>query len=522
MIIFHKAYIERIFGAVYCNPCILICAMLYCKRRYSGCRRHAAAICGKYYTVDDMKVKRFKFRPVGIVVASFVIVIFVGAGLLCLPFAVKSGEPDFLTALFSATSATCVTGHTVVDIYSYFTPFGQAVMLVLIQIGGLGFITIISLFMLYVKKDVTLSDRKLALQSAGGLKMVGLKGLLKYIFIGTFSLEFLGAVLLAISTVPVYGWGSGIWQAVFTSISSFCNAGFSLTGENGGYSLAGFASDPLFMITVMALITIGGLGFYVWYDVIKNHFRPSRYSLHTKVVLIATGSILILAWAMFMLFEWNNPGTIGEMSPVDKVINSLFFAVTPRTAGHYTVDMNYFTDGSYLLSNLLMFVGGSPGSTAGGVKTTTFVVLVLTMIAACRREKQVRVFKRGIEQDDVVNAVTVSMLYVFAIVLSVFIICGVDGGTPYQSDYGAWETVIAGEAVPNVVNFKNVLFEVISAISATGLTMGITAELSVLSKVILILLMFFGRVGGYTLVLVFSETRRPPAITRMPEHIMIG
>ena len=461
-----------------------------------------------------MRVKRLKFRPVAIVVSSFVLVIFAGAGLLCLPFAVKSGEPDFLVALFTATSATCVTGHTVVDTYTYFTGFGQAIVLLLIQIGGLGFITIISLFMLYIKKDVTLSDRKLALQSAGGLKMTGLKQLLKYIFIGTFSLEFLGAVLLCISFVPVYGWGLGIWQAVFTSISSFCNAGFSLTGANGGYSLAGFASDPLLLIVVMSLITIGGLGFYVWYDVIKNRFRPSRYSLHTKVVLIATGGIIVLAWALFMAFEWNNPGTIGGMNVGDKMLNSLFFAVTPRTAGHYTVDMNYFSDGSYILSNLLMFVGGSPGSTAGGVKTTTFVVLILTMITACRRERQVRVFKRGIEQDDVINAVTVSMLYVIAILLSVFIICGIDGGKDYVSDYG--ETWVAG------INFKSVLFEVISAISATGLTMGITAELSVVSQVILILLMFFGRVGGYTLVLVFSETRRPPAITRLPEHIMIG
>ena len=461
-----------------------------------------------------MRVKRLKFRPVAIVVSSFVLVIFAGAGLLCLPFAVKSGEPDFLVALFTATSATCVTGHTVVDTYTYFTGFGQAIVLLLIQIGGLGFITIISLFMLYIKKDVTLSDRKLALQSAGGLKMTGLKQLLKYIFIGTFSLEFLGAVLLCISFVPVYGWGLGIWQAVFTSISSFCNAGFSLTGANGGYSLAGFASDPLLLIVVMSLITIGGLGFYVWYDVIKNRFRPSRYSLHTKVVLIATGGIIVLAWALFMAFEWNNPGTIGGMNVGDKMLNSLFFAVTPRTAGHYTVDMNYFSDGSYILSNLLMFVGGSPGSTAGGVKTTTFVVLILTMITACRRERQVRVFKRGIEQDDVINAVTVSMLYVIAILLSVFIICGIDGGNDYVSDYGEkWD---AG------INFKSVLFEVISAISATGLTMGITAELSVVSQVILILLMFFGRVGGYTLVLVFSETRRPPAITRLPEHIMIG
>ena len=469
-----------------------------------------------------MKIKRFKFRPIGIVALSFVLVIFAGAGLLCIPAAISSGKPDFLIALFTATSATCVTGHTIVDISVYFTGFGQAIVLILIQIGGLGFITILSLFMLYIKKDVTLSDRKLAMQSAGGLKMAGVKGLLKYIFIGTFSLLFLGAVLLCITFVPEFGWGMGIWQAVFTSVSSFCNAGFSLTGAGGHCSLDAYASDPLFMITVMALIVIGGLGFYVWYDVIKNRFHPSRYSLHTKVVLLSTGGILLAGWALFMAFEWNNAGTIGNMNAGDKMLNCLFFAITPRTAGHYTVDMGYFSDGAYLLTNILMFVGGSPGSAAGGVKTTTFVVLILTMVAACRREKQVRVLKRGIEPDDVQSAVAVTMLYTLAILASVLVICGIDGGTPYMSDYGEYYTTVDGEKVLNVINFKNVLFEVVSAISATGLTLGITAELSVFSQIILILLMFFGRVGGYTLVLMFSETRRPPAITRLPEHIMIG
>lgn len=460
--------------------------------------------------------KKFVFRPVAIIVSGFVFVILAGTALLCLPVAVRGGQPDFLTALFTATSATCVTGHSVVDIYSCFTGFGQAVILVLIQVGGLGFITIISLFMLYMKRGVTLSERKLAVQSAGGLKLAGVKGLFRCIFIGTFALEFAGAFAMCFEFVPQLGWGDGIWSAVFTSVSSFCNAGFSLTGINGGHSLDGYSSSPLILITVMALITIGGLGFFVWYDLLVCRFRFSRCSLHTKVVLISTGIIIVVAWAAFMGFEWNNASTIGGMSVGDKILNSLFFAVTPRTAGHYTVDMNYFSDGAYLLTLILMFVGGSPGSTAGGVKTTTFVVLVLTMVAACRRERQVRVFKRGIGGDDVMSAVTVTMLYVAAVAVSVFVICAADGGKGYISDYGeAWTGV-------NGIGFKNVLFEVISAVSATGLTMGITAELSVLSKVILILLMFFGRVGGYTLVLVFSEGRRPPAATRLPEHIMIG
>ena len=240
------------------------------------------------------------------------------------------------------------------------------------------------------------------------------------------------------------------------------------------------------------------------------------------MVLLSTGGILLAGWALFMAFEWNNAGTIGNMNAGDKMLNCLFFAITPRTAGHYTVDMGYFSDGAYLLTNILMFVGGSPGSAAGGVKTTTFVVLILTMVAACQREKQVRVLKRGIEPDDVQSAVAVTMLYTLAILASVLVICGIDGGTPYMSDYGEYYTTVDGEKVLNVINFKNVLFEVVSAISATGLTLGITAELSVFSQIILILLMFFGRVGGYTLVLMFSETRRPPAITRLHEHIMIG
>lgn len=223
-----------------------------------------------------------------------------------------------------------------------------------------------------------------------------------------------------------------------------------------------------------------------------------------------------------MAFEWNNDGTIGKMNAGDKVLNCLFFAVTPRTAGHYTVDMNYFSDGAYILTNVLMFVGGSPGSTAGGVKTTTFVVLVLTMVAACRRERQVRVFKRGIEGDDVISAVTVTMLYMFAIIISVLIICGVDGGTPYESDYGQLDYGYRGAGSAQRGKLQKRAVRGNFGNQRNGLTLGITAELSALSQVILILLMFFGRVGGYTLILVFSETRRPPAITRLPEHIMIG
>lgn len=455
-----------------------------------------------------MKLKKPKIRPVALVALSFVLIIGVGTGLLCLPFAVKSGSANFVTALFTATSATCVTGLTVAEIYSTFTTFGQAVILVLIQIGGLGFITFISLLLLFVKKNVTLSDKKLIMQSAGGLQRTGLKPLLKCIFIGTFIFEFLGAALLCISFVPAAGWGNGIWFSVFTSISSFCNAGFALTDALGQQSLCGFASDPLVLLVVSALIVIGGSGFFVWYDVVEHKHHISRYSLHAKIALSTTGILILGGWVLFMLFEWNNSATVGDMGVIDKIVNCLFMAITPRTAGFNSVNLNGLSDGGYLLTVVLMFIGGGSGSTAGGIKVTTLAVLVLTMIASSRRNKQVSVFKRSIEPSDIYSAIAIAVIYMLAAIVSVLLICGVDGGR------------VAADGT--AIDIKSILFEVVSAISATGLSMGITSSLTLFSKLMLIVLMYFGRIGGYALILIFSENRRPPAVTRLSEHIMVG
>ena len=448
-----------------------------------------------------MKVKRFKFRPIGIVVASFVIVIFVGAGLLCLPFAVRSGKPDFLIALFSATSATCVTGHTVIDPYTYFTGFGQAVMLLLIQIGGLGFITIISPFMLYIKKDVTLSDRKLAMQSAGGLKMAGVKGLLKYIFIGTFALEFLGAVLLAISFVPRYGWGLGIWQAVFTSISSFCNAGFAITDANGTVSLCAFVGDPVISLTVVLLIIIGGIGFFVWGDIVKNGIHVMKYTLHTKIVLTATAVLVFGGWLLFALIEWNNPLTIGNENVGTKLLATLFMSVTPRTAGFNSINYADMSGAGILLSDILMFVGGSPGSTAGGVKTTTMVVFVLSAISVARRRDEIHLYKRRLEKDAAIQSCAVICLYLFLTVASCIIILAAEG---------------------DAFTLEEVSFEVLSAVNTVGLSMGVTPHLGTLSKLVLMLLMTLGRVGGFTFILLFAGEKKPVTISCVSEKIMVG
>ncbi|MCD7728947.1 MAG: Trk family potassium uptake protein [Clostridia bacterium] len=455
-----------------------------------------------------IKIRKFKIRPITLVALSFVLIIGIGTGLLCIPFAVRDGKPDFLTALFTATSATCVTGHSVVDVYSYFTGFGQAVILVLIQIGGLGFITFISLLLLFVKKNVTLSDKKLVMQTTGGMQRTGLKPLLKCIFIGTFSFEFIGAVLLSISFVRAAGWGYGIWYAVFTSVSAFCNAGFSLTDALGQPSLCAFATDPLVLITVSLLIIIGGTGFFVWYEIVENKHHISKYALHAKLSLATMGILLAVSWGLYMLFEWNNPSTVGDMAIGYKIVNCFFMAVTPRTAGFSSFGMSGLSDGGYLLTLVLMFIGGGSGSTAGGIKVTTFAVLVLTMITVSRRNKQVNIFKRSIEPADIHSALAIAMIYISVTILSILLICGIDSGG------------IAADGT--AIDIKSIAFEVISAITATGLSFGITSSLTVFSKIVLIMLMYFGRIGGYALVMIFSENRKPPAVTRITEHIMVG
>lgn len=450
-----------------------------------------------------MAKRTFRLPASAVVAISFFVVICLGTALLCLPIATRDYSVNFLNAFFTATSASCVTGLIVVDTFSHWSYFGQAVILLLIQIGGLGFITIISLFMLYVKKHTSLSQRKLVMQSAGSVELAGIKGLVKYILLGTLICEFSGAFLLSISFVRAYGWGLGIWQAVFTAVSAFCNAGFTVTGVDAGgnSSLMRFVSDPLVLLVVIFLIVIGGIGFFVWGDVVHNGIHIKKYSFHSKVVLATTGFLIIIPWAMFLGFEWNNPATIGGESAGTKVLASLFMAVTPRTAGFNCIDYAGISAGGGALTDVLMFIGGSPGSTAGGIKTTTLAVFVLTALATSRRRDETHIFKRRFESDAGPQASVIVCLYLLMTVISVFIIAGAEGAK---------------------FSLDAVVFEVISAIGTVGLSHGITAGLTVISKLVLIFLMFFGRVGGYTLILVFSSEKKPVALSRVAERIIIG
>lgn len=442
--------------------------------------------------------RKFRLPASAIVALSFFILILLGTAFLCIPAASADGNTHFFRALFTATSATCVTGLVVADTASSWSGFGQAVILLLIQMGGLGFITIISIFLFYVKKKTSLSQRKLVMQSAGSVELGGVKDLVKYILIGTFIFEFAGAFALSFSFVPRVGWGRGIWQAVFTSVSAFCNAGFTLTGNFA--SLTPYAADPNVNLVAVLLILVGGVGFFVWGDVVRHRHRIKDYSLHSKVVLTATLALVLAGWFLFALFEWNNASTIGGYDPATKIMASLFLSVTPRTAGFNTVDYGSMTSAGKVLTDVFMFIGGSPGSTAGGVKTTTVAVFFLSALATSKRYGETHVYRRRLEDDAPAQASAVIALYVVVIIVSVLAVSAID--VSQSSDA--------------------VVFEVISAVGTVGLSCDLTPQLHVASQVILIFLMFFGRVGGFTLILIFSNDRKPVPISRVADRLIIG
>lgn len=452
----------------------------------------------------NFKNKKFKFPASAIVVLSFLVVILFGTAMLTMPFATKSGTVDFMNSFFTATSATCVTGLIVADTFTHWSLFGQIVILLLIQIGGLGFVTLVSLFTVLAKRHSTLSQRKIAMQSAGSVDMVGLRGFLKIILIGTFAFEFVGAFVLCFAFVPVYGWGNGIWQAIFTSVSAFCNAGFTITGVvEGKSSLIAFAGNPVVVITVALLIVIGGIGFFIWADVVRYGVKFKKYSLHSKIVLSMTAILVFVGWFLFAVFEWNNPQTIGNESAGVKILASLFLSISPRTAGFNVIEYGGATAATNALTVVYMFIGGSPGSTAGGIKTVTFAVFFLSCIANAKRYDEIHLYKRRIDGEATQQASSVICIYLFVAIISVILIC-------------------VCEVNNSAVNFENAVFEVASAIGTVGLSMGITAELSVISKLVLIFLMYFGRVGGFTFMMIFAGDKKPVAISRVAEKILVG
>lgn len=443
---------------------------------------------------------RANLNATRIVALSFGGVIAVGTLLLMLPWASASGVScGFLTALFTATSATCVTGLALVDTLTGWTFFGQLVILVMIQLGGLGFMTVLTLFSLALHRRINLSQRLIIVSSLNLNDMDGVVRLVGYALKTTFAVEGVCAALLTLRFLFIYDFWGALWRGIFTSVSAFCNAGFDLCGPEGGGSLMTFRSDPFVLLIIMFLITFGGLGFFVWMDMKKARCWKGL-QLYSKLVLGMTAGLILAGWLYFFVAEYNNPATLGPMNVGEKLLNSLFQSVTLRTAGFYAVPQGGLRDSSLAVSCLFMFIGGSSGSTAGGVKTVTAAVLLLVVRAGLMGRSEVTIRKRSIPASRVFNALTLVL-----VVLALF--C-----------FGSIAISLADN-----VPYLGAAFEAASAIGTVGLSTGITAGLSPFSHVLLICLMYLGRVGILSFSIAFLTAGRFPAKIQYPTvDLMIG
>lgn len=410
-----------------------------------------------------------------VIALGFLILIAVGAILLMLPFSSASGSfTSPLTAFFTAVSASCVTGLVTVDTGTYWSLFGQSVIIVMIQIGGLGFMTMAVLLSKIIGRRVTPKERMLVAMSYNLNSYDSTTQLVTRILVGTFTIELLGAAALATQFVPLFGWKDGIYKSIFHSISAFCNAGFDLFGGYGGEfsSLISFKGNYVIGITIMLLVILGGIGFVVWGDILKLITKRRPLSAYTKFVLIISG-ILLFGGALFIgIFEWNNPATLGSMSFGEKLLNALFQSVSMRTAGFSMIDNASLTQSSQLLSVGLMFIGGASGSTAGGVKVATVGILFYTVFCVSIGKTDVNIFKRKLSHVSFMRSVSIIVVQLFLVILGTAIV-----------SYSAKLDVMTA------------LYEVTSAGGTVGVSLGVTPSLDVFSKLIIMLLMYFGRVG---------------------------
>lgn len=414
---------------------------------------------------------------------GFAVIILCGALLLTLPVSSRQGQwTHFVSALFTAATSTCVTGLTVVDTYTYWSVFGQLVILVLIQIGGVGFMTLAVSALTLTKKKIGLRQRLAMREVSGANRVAGIVKRTRFIIVGTFIVEAAGAFILAARFIPKLGFLKGVYFSVFHSVSAFCNAGIDLMSDfKEGSSLITVNGDIVFNVTVILLIVLGGLGFLVWEDVLENRFRLKKCRLHTKIVLMVTGILIFGGAALIFLFEFGSQAFFG-FNAGKSALAALFQSVTARTAGFYSVDIGSLREPTLLLLCFLMLVGGSPASTAGGIKTTSFAVLFMSFFLVFRNKESIEVFKRRISREELNSACCLLMLFVFLILSSTLAISFIEN-----------------------LPILSCLFETTSAVATVGLSVGITPRLSVVSRMILILLMYVGRVGALTMLLSFSK-----------------
>ena len=454
-----------------------------------------------------MKSKR-KWRPSvwQTLTLGYLCVILIGTLLLSLPFATNTGqETDVMGALFTSTSATCVTGLVVYDTATHWTTFGQVVIICLIQLGGLGFMTVVSAIFRLLRQDMGLYGSKMLMLSTGGSSRQKMKRLFSHILLGTLLFEGVGAILLSIRFIPQFGTGRGIYFAVWHSISAFCNAGFDLMGgvhsSDTFVSFTHYATDPLVSLTLCALIILGGLGFCVWEDVVEKRGNFRKFHLHTKLVLVTTLGLVLLSTLLFLFFERNNFGA--DYGFGDKLLVSFFNAVTPRTAGFNTVDFATLSDSGYLLMLSLMFIGGSSGSTAGGIKITTFFVIVAGIFSVFRGKQDIELGKKRLSHNLLHQALAVFVSCLAIVTLASLCICALE-------EQNAAATLRA------------VLFETVSAMGTVGLSLGLTPTLSTASRILVMLLMYAGRVGILTIALSVAQKRTTSSLKRPLDNSLIG
>ena len=452
--------------------------------------------------IRDVFIRSRSLNATRIVAGSFAVIILVGALLLTLPIASRDGQSaGFFTALFTATSSTCVTGLILVDTWVQWSFFGQLVIILMIQLGGLGFMTVITLVSFALRRRIGLSERLIMVSTLNLNDLDGVVRMVRHALMGTFLIEGTGAVLLSIAMIPHFGILGGIWRGIFQSISAYCTAGFDLLGGKfGAYSsLAGLQNNPLVLGTIGALIVVGGLGFFVWEDILEKRCWH-KLSVYSKMVLIVTGVLIIGGALFFLVEEYSNPATLGNMPLWEKIMNSIFQSITLRTAGFDAIGQGGLSDTSKAFSSILMLIGGSSGSTAGGLKTATVAVLLLALRSELAGREQVTFRGRTIPYRRVLNAMTLALVMLFLFLVGSMLISTVEG-LPYL----------------------DCAFEVASAMGTVGLTTGITPTLTVFSQSLIILLMYMGRVGVLSFSIAFITRGGRKAKIKYPEmNVMIG
>ena len=447
----------------------------------------------------DKRISK-KLKPVQVLVLGFAGIILLGTILLMLPFSTYHGHGiGFVDALFTATSAVCVTGLVVVDTGTYWTFWGQLVIMMLIQIGGLGFMTMATSVAILLGKKIGLKNRLIMQEALNQFSIAGVIRLTKYVIFTTLFIEGVGALLLSIRFVPMFGLWKGIFSSIFHSISAFCNAGFDIMGN--GVSLMPFVEDPLVNLVIISLIIVGGLGFAVVADILR-YTETKKFSLHTKLVFTMTGTMIVVGFLLVFLLEFNNPETLGNLTLKGKILGALFHSVTPRTAGFNTLDMASMRLPTLLITIFFMFIGGSPGSTAGGIKTTTFGMIILKVISVVRGDDDVEFAHRRIARETINRALAIVFIAALIVVVEVLLL----------------------SITESHVTFQELLFEAISAFGTVGLSLGITSKLTFAGKLVIITAMFFGRLGPLTIVLAISNRRNNyKKLIRYPEgKIIVG